>query len=87
MMHRTVVLGPEYDPSTQSAFAEAIKQLGGIESDRSWGIGGSQEVTTRNISFPNGTIHIEEETYMGLKISGDEEIVEQVAAYMKRAAG
>jgi hypothetical protein len=86
MTHKTVVLGPEYDPSTRSAFADAIKELGGIESDHSWGVGGSQEVTTCNITFPNGTIHVEEETYMGLKISGDEEIVEQIAAYMKRAA-
>ena len=75
---KTVVLGNEWDPELWGALKSVITELGGIVTEASWGVGGSQEIESFEVNLGESTIHVESETYIGLSITGEASIVEQI---------
>jgi hypothetical protein len=78
-----IELGPEWDDVLLSKLHIAVKRAGGTMKELSWGVGGSQEVTTYRIQLPGGSIEVTAETYMGLIIRGPSALVQQIAAAVK----
>jgi hypothetical protein len=84
MNTKTVILGPEYDQELRSRLGNVLSSLGAIIDDSSWGVGGSQEIMELEATISGTTLHIEAETYIGLSISGAEEIVDRIAALVNQ---
>jgi hypothetical protein len=72
-------LGDEFDDTLRAAVRAALVELGAIQREASWGIGGSQEVETLEVAVGGEHVTIEAETYAGLTISGAEAAVRRVA--------
>jgi hypothetical protein len=81
---KTVILGPEYDQELRKRLSAVLATLGAKIDDRSWGVGGSQEVMEIDATVLDSTLHIEAETYIGLSISGVEELVDKVIALVNQ---
>ena len=65
------IVGPEYDTSLFAKLGRALRTCHySIDSD-TWGLGGSQEISTWTVSGPNGVLVVEAETYIGLRVTGD----------------
>ena len=77
---KTVNLGKEYDAQLREALRHTLLELGAIVTDKSWGVGGSQEVETLQVSLAGGTLSVDAETYVGLSITGAPDLVDRVAA-------
>jgi hypothetical protein len=73
-----VVLGDEYDEELRSTVVDVLRELGAQRRQRSAGVGGSQEVETLSFRVGEREIVVEAETYMGLSISGDPSLVNDV---------
>ena len=70
------VVGPEHDSVLQRNLHVALQRLGYESVASSWGIGGSQEVTTLTVRGPGGALKVEAETYVGLVVEGPPPLVE-----------
>lgn len=79
-MHKTVILGSEYDEAVWQALKSVLKDLGGTVQDSSWGVGGSQELTSADVIIGGERITVESETYVGISVSGDSELADQIQA-------
>lgn len=77
-MTRTVILGPEYDSALRSALADVLRQMGAQLEHRKWGVGGSQELETLKVVLRGRQLEVEAETYIGLSLTGDEELVNEI---------
>ncbi|MFK0273361.1 hypothetical protein ACIQUG_06785 [Ensifer sp. NPDC090286] len=87
-MTKTVILGPEYDQDLRNAVMDAMRQRGAVIASQNWTVAGSQEWDRVVATIAGRDATIEAETYIGLSITGDEEIVDQIAecvALLKRA--
>ena len=78
-MTKTIVLGTEFDEPLRKILAEVMRELGARTLDTSWGLGGSQELTTAKMTIKGKVVDVESETYIGLSISGDEDLVDEIA--------
>lgn len=86
-MTKTVILGPEYDEALQAAVMAALTALGGVMTVDDWGVGGSQELSTRVFRVDGQEVTVEAETYIGLSLSGPDALVDRVAATLPTATG
>lgn len=76
---KTVILGDEYDETLREALRTVLLRNGAISTDKSWGVGGSQEIETVKVKLGDDLITIESETFVGLTITGSSRIVESLA--------
>lgn len=76
---RTIVLGDEYDETLKAALKAVLQKSGAIGLENSWSVGGSQELESVKVKIGNDVITIESETFVGLTVSGPNEIVEALA--------
>jgi hypothetical protein len=79
-MAKTVILGDEFDDDLKSRLFEKLKEMGANPVSSDWGIAGSQEIDSLSIRVYDQIIEIESETFVGLSISGPEEIVDEIAS-------
>ena len=79
----TVVLGAEHDRRTIDAAQWALKEIGAKRQSKSWGVGGSQEISREEWKAAEGVLVIESETYLGLSVSGPEDLVAQIAQLIR----
>ena len=79
-----VILGDEYDDALREILRSILMRGGGVGIDSSWVIGGSQEVDRIQVSFEGAVLTIESETFVGLSISGPEQIVDKIVAQVRR---
>ena len=56
-----------------------LREMGTDCDDVSWAVGGSQEVVTRSVRVGNTDVTVEAETYIGLTLSGDAHVVDEIA--------
>jgi len=70
-----VTLGSETDDKLFRKLKEEVVALGGTIREKSWGVGGSQEIVTYSISLSQGEVEAVSETYVGLSLRGDEHVV------------
>lgn len=80
-----IVLGPEFDIALTERLHRLVKASGGRISVASFGVGGSQEITRYEVTFPTGTLVVKAETYVGLSIRGPEELVQAVCLAVQSA--
>jgi hypothetical protein len=78
----TWVVGEEFDASLQRALGAALRELGYVLDDESWGVGGSQELLRWILDAPLGQLVVEAETYVGLSVSGPAAAVDAVRRQM-----
>ena len=75
-------MGAEFDANLQRVLGAALRDLGYVLDDESWGVGGSQELHKWVFDAPLGQLVVEAETYVGLSISGPIEVVSAVRQQM-----
>lgn len=72
------IVGAEYDDVAFVALGTSLRTLGYTLDTKSWGMGGSQEISTWLIRGPKGKLKIEAETYISLSVSGAADLVHEV---------
>jgi hypothetical protein len=80
---KTIVLGSEYDQKLREALLATLDELAGRAVNRSWGVGGSQELEQLDVAIGNETIVVEAETYIGLTIHGGSALVDRIAGLVR----
>ncbi|WP_157838789.1 hypothetical protein [Achromobacter sp. DH1f] len=78
-----VNLGEEYDDDLRDAIAIVLSNNNAIELDRFSGVGGSQYVERLTMKMAEGTIIIEAETFIGLKVFGPRGVVDKFVKEIK----
>jgi hypothetical protein len=74
----TAVLGDEYDLPLRQELIEVLQSLSGLQIDSQWSVAGSQELDCFTVEIFGSNLVVEAETYIGLTITGPEEIVAKV---------
>jgi hypothetical protein len=72
------IVGDEHDERLVAALNGALLALGYSIGKRSYGMAGSQELSTWIASGPNGTLTIETETYVGLSVRGEVRLLDEL---------
>jgi hypothetical protein len=62
---------------------DVLRELGAVVSDNSWGVGGSQEVERLEVAIAGQTLMVEAETYIGLSIADQAELVRRIAGWVR----
>ena len=78
MSSETWVVGPEYDAALLSRLGGVLRSLGYDLESRTSGVGGSQQLSRWEVIGPKGVLVIESETYIGLCVSGPDELLAEV---------
>ena len=78
---KTICLGTEYDERLREALVEVLRSIGAVVLDGApfWGVGGSQVEERVQVEIDGRPLTIEAQTYMGLSVVGEAELVEEVA--------
>jgi hypothetical protein len=76
---RRINVGSEYDEATRDALRTVLLELGASKVEVSWWVGGSQEFEAAVVRVGGRELTVEAETYTGLTIAGDEDLVTSVA--------
>jgi hypothetical protein len=79
MQRVTMILGDEYDEVLRDALRTVLIENGAIGIDKSWGVGGSQEIESIQVRIGEKLITIESETFVGLTITGAKSVIEKIA--------
>jgi hypothetical protein len=79
MNRKKIILGDEYDEDLKGVVRKVLIENGAVELDKSWNLGGSQEIETLQIKLGDEVITVEAETFIGLTIEGPEPLVENLA--------
>ena len=86
-METTWLVAAEHDQDAFERLGNALRQLGYDLSGKTWGVGGSQDLSEWAVTCPSGSLHISAETYIGLSVSGQAELVSDLQSeYGKRVA-
>lgn len=83
----TVVLGNEWDAELGAALRRALGGMGAVQVEGSWGVGGSQEVSSARWSLEGVSIQVEAETYVGLSVTAPKPIIDRIRAALGRSPG
>jgi len=73
-------LGDEWDEDLRCAVRNALIALDAKVSGADSGIVGSQELQLLDVWIDGHAVRVESETYIGLSVSGPEDIVEKIRA-------
>ncbi|MBE7372942.1 hypothetical protein [Pseudomonas lopnurensis] len=80
----TIILGDEYDDALRDALRAVLLRNGAVGINKSWGVGGSQEIESLVIRLGSDLITIESETFVGLTIAGPKVVVEDIVLQVRR---
>jgi hypothetical protein len=83
LMEIKVVLGPEYDQRLHDTLTQVLREMGAVIEPATWGVGGSQELSTWEAAVRGQRLRMESETYFGLSVSGDQSTVKFVATEVR----
>lgn len=73
------MLGDEFDEGLRQRLMDVLRKLGALQSGGSNRfVGGSQELEKLEVTIDGRSLHVEAETYIGLSISGADDLVERV---------
>ena len=82
----TWVVGPEYDDVLLGRLRRTLVALGYRVGEASWGVTGSQELSTWEARSASGSVLIQAETYVGLSVTGAAPLVGEVKQCFERSA-
>lgn len=80
----SIVLGDEYDAVLRNALHIVLVRLGAVGLDKSWAVGGSQEIEVAEVELMGEKVKIESETFVGLTIFGPGFIIDEVAEKVRQ---
>lgn len=81
-----VRLGDEFDDGLRAKLLEVLRQLGAtVSGPTSRAVAGSQEVEGLEVMIGGRTLCVTAETYVGLSISGPDDLVRRVCRLMAQA--
>ena len=72
------LVAAEHDQGAFECLGTALRDLGYDLSSESWSIGGSQELSEWVVACPHGELLISAETYIGLSVSGQAELISEL---------
>jgi hypothetical protein len=75
----SIVLGNEYDAKLRDALRIVLARLGAVGLDKSWAVGGSQEIEVAEVELMSEKIRIESETFIGVTIFRPEVVIDIIA--------
>lgn len=75
----TKVLGAEYDQRIRDALRDTLIALGANKRHEQRGVAGSQDVEVSELEIRGRSLLVDSETYVGLSVTGDADLVELVA--------
>ncbi len=75
MEEATWLVSDENDEAAFARLGEALRNSGYVLGRKSWGVGGSQELSEWRLWRGDQSLHIVAETYMGLTVSGPSDLV------------
>lgn len=78
-MGKTIVLGDEFDDELKVHLIEKLKSLGAKSLSSDWSLSGSQELNSLSVELRDAVLDIVSETFVGLSVSGPDELVDEVA--------
>jgi len=78
-MSKTIILGDEYDKDLKKRLIDKLKSIGAKPLSIDWGVAGSQELDSLSVQLNGEVIVVEAETFVGLSISGSDELVDEIA--------
>ncbi|RAK62543.1 hypothetical protein [Phenylobacterium kunshanense] len=73
-----IVLGGEFDGALRERTRRVLHEAGAKLASSEWGIGGSQELTVEEWILDGATLILEAKTYMGLSLSGPDDLVVRI---------
>ena len=79
----TKVIGDEYNAKLQEALLEALRTLGFRQVGKKEFLVGSQDFSGLTCKRGDDIIEVESETYVGLSISGDKSVVDEIISAIK----
>ena len=86
-METTWLVAAEHDQDAFERLGNALRELGYDLSSKKWGVGGSQELSEWVVACPSGSLHISAETYIGLSVTGQADLVSDLQSqYGQRVA-
>ncbi|MDQ1761375.1 hypothetical protein RAS14_16535, partial [Achromobacter aegrifaciens] len=62
-----IILGDEYDDALRDALRIVLVKRGAVGVDKTWGVGGSQEIDALVVRLGSDLITVEAETFVDLK--------------------
>lgn len=80
----TLILGDEFDERLRDALMDVLAEMGANITDKSFGVGGSQELESLVVDVVGKSVIVEAETYVGISITGESTLVDQIAEMVKR---
>lgn len=80
----TKLLGDEHDERLRDALRDTLNELGAIKRQEQRGVAGSQDVEVLAIEVQGRPLLVESETYVGLSVTGDSDLVELIAGEVTR---
>lgn len=83
-MTKTIVLGDEYDEKLKSKLIENLRIIGATPVKSDWKLAGSQELMSLSVSLRGEVVVIESETYVGLSISGPDNLIDEIVLLVSK---
>jgi hypothetical protein len=71
-------VGPEFNEALLRRLGATLRACGYAVDSRSWGVAGSQELSTWNVTGPRGVLLVEAETYIGLTVTGARPLIDEL---------
>lgn len=81
---RTVNIGKEYDENLLHRLELVLKEMGGSQVSEHSSVVGSQDLWIKKVQIGDQVLEIESETYVGVTITGPEDLVEAVAEALRK---
>jgi hypothetical protein len=79
----TKIIGDEYDEELKARLLRVVRKMGGVPTRSQSGMGGSQEIGEMLVAIEGQEIRIESETYVGLSISGNAQLIDRIVMQLK----
>jgi hypothetical protein len=79
----TIIIGDEYDDVLKVRLLSALREMGGVPTRFQSCLGGSQEIGEMLVAIEGQEIRIESETYVGLSISGNAQLIDRIVMQLK----
>ena len=87
MSSKRVVLGREWDERLWRAAETALKAMPATKLEELQGVAGSQDIRSHKFACGEHVVELTAETYLGISLEGDAELVDEVARQVRLRLG
>lgn len=85
MAEKHIVIGDESDDGLLEAVRNVIKDMGAKEISSERVVVGSQDIQILRVLLQDQVIVVEAETYIGITVAGEQELVDEIVQRVRRA--